>query len=78
MAPEQIQEAIEDRFGRWGKFLRENDATPSVIVGLGWPGRCRGKFELVVTCPEEMTEEMAIRQLQAAIALLKAGKVQYR
>ena len=75
MTPQKIKECIADRFDRWGTFLASQDATPSVVLGLGGPGNHRQDYEIVVTCPEEEDEAQIIVQLEAALTLLRHGRV---
>lgn len=78
MTPDQIRSSILDRFGRWGRFLEDQDATPTVIVGLGWPGRRRDDYQILLTCPREMTDDQVIEQLLAAVTLIRAGRADHR
>ena len=74
MKPDQISAVVDERLARWGRFLREEEATPTVIVGLGWPGARRDRHEAVITCPEGMSNDQVVEQLQVAIALIRAGR----
>lgn len=77
MTRAQIGECIDDRFGRWGKFLRAQDATPTVVVGIGHPGPLRDGFELMITCPEETSQADVVQALEAALAILRRGKAHF-
>jgi hypothetical protein len=73
MTPQQIDIAISDRFRRWGRFLRQEGATPMVVLSL----RARDR-ELVITTVEEMPDELIRDALIAAAAAISEGKVDPR
>jgi hypothetical protein len=75
MTQSEIGGCIADRFDRWGRFLAEQQATPTIVVGLGHPGPLRDRFELIVTCPQGMPEEQMVQALQSALALLRRGRI---
>jgi hypothetical protein len=62
-----IDAVIEDRFARWGKFLREQAATPILMVGLT---RGPGSAFVVTTC-EEMTDSQIEATLRAGLAIIE-------
>ena len=73
MTPEQIEAARAQRIERWAEFLRQQDATPVMCVGLTHPGN-----ELVITCTEEMTGRQVEHVLTGAVGLIRRGRVDYR
>jgi hypothetical protein len=68
-----IERAIADRFGRWGRFLREQGASPLVVLGL------RADDETIVVCTvEEMPDGLIMDSLVAAARLIAEGRVDGR
>lgn len=69
-----VDAVIEDRFGRWGKFLREQRATPILMVGLtAGPGSA-----FVVTTCEEMTDSQIEATLRAGLAIVERRRRESR
>ena len=62
-----IEDVIADRFERWGKFLREQNATPIMMIGLTrGPGS-----SFVVTTVEDMSDDQIEATLRAGLALME-------
>jgi hypothetical protein len=61
-----VGEVIDDRFARWGELLRLERATPLFVLGLSQP-----EDKLVVTAPEELSDEQLLELLGAAAALIR-------
>jgi hypothetical protein len=57
-----VSEAIDDRFKRWGAFLRAQNATPLCVLGLK-----RSTNELVVTMCEGISDDETEDMLAAAL-----------
>jgi hypothetical protein len=72
MKPREIDAAIADRFARWGKFLRDRNASPVLIMGLTHPDH-----QLVITTIDEMTDAQIQEALSAALLSLRAGMIEH-
>jgi len=70
MTERDIDRIVSDRFGRWGRFLREQGATPIIVLGY----RHRDG-ELVITTAEGIADETIRDALIAAAAALSAGRI---
>jgi hypothetical protein len=69
----EIAAVIEDRFGRWGGFLRGQRATPLLVVGLDIEeGRA------FVTVPEGVPTGTVIQLLEGALKLARRGEITNR
>lgn len=65
-----IPAIIADRFNRWGRFLREQNATPIMVVGL----TSGPHSSLVVTTCEEMTDQQIEDTLRSALAMMDRNR----
>lgn len=72
MKPRDVDSVIRDRFFRWGKFLRDRNATPVLIMGLAHPDR-----QLVITTVEQMTDKQIELILIGALAAVRAGMIDH-
>ena len=67
----EIDAAIKDRLGRWGRFLREQHALPSLIVGF-----TPREGKVVITTCEGMPTQLIINTLAGALELARRGKIE--
>ncbi len=70
MNPTEINAVILDRLGRWQRFLRERNATPVIVIGLAHPDH-----QVVITTCEGIPDHLVLDALLAAVAAIRAGKV---
>ena len=68
MTDDQIAAVIQDRFERWGKFLREHHSTPLLVLGID----AQGNEPSVMTC-EGQDDEFLIKLLDVAKVMLRHG-----
>lgn len=69
-----VDAVIEDRFVRWGKFPREQQATPILMVGMTHgPGSA-----FVVAACEEMTDSQIEATLRAGLAIIERRRRESR
>jgi hypothetical protein len=70
LSPSKVSEAIADRFGRWGRFLTANKATPMIVLGMTPEGKT------VLTTCAGITNEQVIALLFDALRSVAAGRIE--
>lgn len=73
LSDRQIAAGVDDRLARWGKFLRDNGALPTLIVGMKVDGNVP-----VVTTVEHLEDDLVAGLLEAVAAAIRAGRAEHR
>jgi hypothetical protein len=62
-----IDETVDERFTRWGAFLKQQQATPLLVLGL------TKDRQLVLTTPAGGDDGLIVEMVAAALVMLKRG-----